>query len=686
MNLSGHHDPDRGSGSMNALKRHGIIGLISLSIGCGGETGPSHDGNLTLDAAHAASDSIGASGGTLSATSSSGVTYTLAVPAGALMSPVKITLTPILRHDGLPLSGGFAAGATFEPAGLRFAIPARLTVSPVPAAPEGTRLAAVTFEGGGDAPALVPAIGTTAPGILVTHFSGASFGFGTTADLAAISTAAGQSPGAQAFKDTLAMLGSPGTLMDPLSAVSTLQHWFDAAVLPGIQSAANDASLIVAVGDFAEWAAIANLYLTGQPTPTLDGLLPTVPAALTDDGVDAGDALAPQLRHAIDGNNSVCRSAHAVQPLYNVLYWQQVAHILNLGIDTPEQQLDRATVIAHLCGRIVADSVGLPNPLPQGTDVSLNLAWGILIDDTQPVIPADFAVAVSGSGATVQHASGPTGPDPAGGPITQGFFTTVVRSSASAVTLTATACLVPPHTATVPDFCGTETVTRGTGVTVAVTPGTVTVAPGGTQQFTASVSGASDQSVTWSAAGGTITQAGLFTAGSTAGSFAVRATSVADPAAFAEAAVTIAAGAWSGDATAQWDWAIIHAIQNLPAHVQLSTTGFTGSFDNGLSAELHFGGTVTTGAFRARPEPEWAGLSGFDAQLSLNSGTCQLAVTGVVLVQDNGVRVTDNNLIDPLTVTRVDFLSNQPVLPCGVPGPGQSFDSFSVEFFGFVRP
>ena len=49
-------------------------------------------------------------------------------------------------------------------------------------------------------------------------------------------------------------------------------------------------------------------------------------------------------------------------------------------------------------------------------------------------------------------------------------------------------------------------------VKVVITPGTVTLASGGTQQFTASVSSTSTQRVTWSATSGTISSSGLFTA------------------------------------------------------------------------------------------------------------------------------------------------------------------------------
>ncbi len=79
-------------------------------------------------------------------------------------------------------------------------------------------------------------------------------------------------------------------------------------------------------------------------------------------------------------------------------------------------------------------------------------------------------------------------------------------------------------------------------VQVTVSPGTITLQPGQTQQFTATVTGSSNTAVTWTATGGTISSSGLFTAGSTAGSsFTVTATSVADSTKTATGRVTIQA-------------------------------------------------------------------------------------------------------------------------------------------------
>jgi hypothetical protein len=81
-------------------------------------------------------------------------------------------------------------------------------------------------------------------------------------------------------------------------------------------------------------------------------------------------------------------------------------------------------------------------------------------------------------------------------------------------------------------------------VQVAASPAVVTLAPGGTQTFTATVSNATDTSVTWSvaegSAGGGVTAAGVYTAPATAGTYHVVATSVQDHTASAMATVNVA--------------------------------------------------------------------------------------------------------------------------------------------------
>ena len=93
------------------------------------------------------------------------------------------------------------------------------------------------------------------------------------------------------------------------------------------------------------------------------------------------------------------------------------------------------------------------------------------------------------------------------------------------------------------------------GTAISVSPNPITVEPGGTVAFSAAVVGPEDNSVTWSASGGTITANGEYTAGDNPGEYFVTATSVADPSVSAVAQITIPGGpspiygTWLGDFT-----------------------------------------------------------------------------------------------------------------------------------------
>jgi hypothetical protein len=89
--------------------------------------------------------------------------------------------------------------------------------------------------------------------------------------------------------------------------------------------------------------------------------------------------------------------------------------------------------------------------------------------------------------------------------------------------------------------------TAPTGILVGVSPASAAVRQNGTQQFTATVSGATDASVTWSVDGiaggnstlGTVSASGLYTAPAASGNHTVTATSVQDPTRSASAQVTV---------------------------------------------------------------------------------------------------------------------------------------------------
>jgi hypothetical protein len=87
-------------------------------------------------------------------------------------------------------------------------------------------------------------------------------------------------------------------------------------------------------------------------------------------------------------------------------------------------------------------------------------------------------------------------------------------------------------------------VSSGGGVSVSVSPASVTLSSAGKQQFTATVSGTSNTAVTWSATAGSFNATGLYVAPAVTvqTNVVVTATSLADPAKSASASVTVAPG------------------------------------------------------------------------------------------------------------------------------------------------
>jgi len=167
---------------------------------------------------------------------------------------------------------------------------------------------------------------------------------------------------------------------------------------------------------------------------------------------------------------------------------------------------------------------------------------------------AQFTATVTGANSTAVNWSvnGTAGGSAATGTISStGFYTAPANMpAATSVTVTATAASDSQASAS-------ATVQIQSGITVNVAPGAANVPPGGTQHFTASVSGSANSAVSWSISGtsgvtsggdttnGTLSATGSNTATYTApaippgSAVTIAATSVADPTKSASASVTV---------------------------------------------------------------------------------------------------------------------------------------------------
>jgi hypothetical protein len=89
-------------------------------------------------------------GGSVTATGADGTVFTLELPPQALLAPETVTLTPVLRLDHFPFSGGLVAGVEIEPEGLDLMVPATLTIRPVSSPPVDRTLPYSYGRGGED--------------------------------------------------------------------------------------------------------------------------------------------------------------------------------------------------------------------------------------------------------------------------------------------------------------------------------------------------------------------------------------------------------------------------------------------------------------------------------------------------------------------------------------------------------
>ena len=159
-----------------------------------------------------------------------------------------------------------------------------------------------------------------------------------------------------------------------------------------------------------------------------------------------------------------------------------------------------------------------------------------------------------------------------------------------------------------------KSASTSTSASVQVSPSTVTLQLGATQQFSASATG-----VTWSATGGTISSSGLYTAPNTPGTYVVQATSTADASQSGSAAVTVI----SNSTTPQ--------ISFSPAQLSFGTVAVNATGTQSLRITNVGGGTLTISQFGFTGDNVFS-VTGATLPLSIASGksaTVQVAFAPV---------------------------------------------------------
>jgi uncharacterized protein YjdB len=407
---------------------------------------------VTLEPAGARNAVIGQDGGAVTVTSSSGIRYTLTIPSGALLTAAPIVLTPVRSVTSLPLSGGFVAGVEFAPAGLVFARPATLTIETNQRPSSGQIAVGLSYEGTTSPPDL--ALARLTPGGMempVSHFSGVTVGFGTSADLFALSSSRPVSADRD-YYFTVMLTAAASTPPDPSVLRNTATFWFDDVVLKAVRQATTDGDLVLALGLWREWNEVVTaLYDVPANVPALSILqsqwyfesIPKIRAAMDADKLRCDD----QTRS----------TSERLGALHAAMFWQTQAQIE--GVDSPANGLTAADFMRSLCASIVVVQSALANPLTEGVQTSLDITFGIRLTGVTATLPANFFLTATASGAVLDREFGFTALSPAG------FYTTVVTPSSGtgAATITLDACYVFSVSAGAVAgtlFCRSESVTR----------------------------------------------------------------------------------------------------------------------------------------------------------------------------------------------------------------------------------
>jgi hypothetical protein len=106
------------------------------------------DVTVQLDKKQSANGTITSSGGSVSLTATDGSRFTLDVPANAVESDTKITMTAIKSLDGAPLDDNIPSAVQLEPSGMFFKEMATLTIIPARQIPLKQQIA-FGYEGDG---------------------------------------------------------------------------------------------------------------------------------------------------------------------------------------------------------------------------------------------------------------------------------------------------------------------------------------------------------------------------------------------------------------------------------------------------------------------------------------------------------------------------------------------------------
>jgi hypothetical protein len=541
------------------------------------------DGELVaaLDPLRASTAEIGQAGGRLTATAADGTAFTLNVPEGALAESTTITMTPVTGIPGFPLSGRPLA-VDLAPDGLEFWAPATLRIDPAKAL-QGA-VAGFTFGESDPGLDLQTPEGSGGPLTLaIEHFStsGAAtiserdffaligrliiedldneLDFGDVAEFArALSVFAPAFNFRCSDNPTCAWLFG--------QVVDEAEVHVDSYQCPSENEAVLASLRVSRLIQMLEEDGVLRLLGRNELVAELEAARRCETGELVREIADAArsDALDATLVNPInsrdrgrsdrnrDGEIANCEWAVYVA---TIAAQQGFTELQAAATDACEAGLHAAIEEARpKCDQATTHAAGMDElRKAESIDASLGLATSELVaarehctkitvtpnpgtvevgDDLDFTAtakdPGDISFAWSADRGTIDGAGLLTAPATPG-PLTVTATSDQNRERSGRAQVTV---VCPNGQVEFQGQCRT--------ISVTISPTSANLAPGGTRQFTASVSNTSDTRVTWHASGGSITQSGFFTAPGAPGAYTVTAVSRADPSKSAQATVNVA--------------------------------------------------------------------------------------------------------------------------------------------------
>jgi hypothetical protein len=526
----------------------------------------------TPDPARRVVKTIGRFGGTVETDGADGTHYRLDVPAGALSVDTQIALAPASVSGLDALAGQVSAAVDFAPDGLQFAVPAYLTITL--SAPAATTFAATFHSGVPGIAFLLPTVSGNVISVPVEHFSNLAtlLNVRQAALNANISGALANAPeldSPQLEQLIAAHLLDPSDNTKQDALVSFLTNLYTTTVAPAIQTAANSLTdwevANQLVHDFGAIVQTASTTPGGGDFPSLKDLF----SQGVQDVSGKGETLLN--RYSDSGDPTACTGAVA-----DVTDWI----IIPLRLSADLQALGDAVTFTPCLTAHVETLVPFPATIDSSVE-SLTTTYqasiaapaqtpGGITNGNQVLFPepAEYELdaqgaTFAGGGTTLDTTAGADGtltaqldrgPDPSQrAPTVSLSGTATIGDLGFVLDVTLGVSNIVPITQTVGSSCQAQPsfafrlssivplarLDQCAPIGVTISPTSITLTPGQSATFTATVTGTSDQTVGWTATGGTIDQNGTYTAGPTTGTYTVTATSNADSSALDTATVTI---------------------------------------------------------------------------------------------------------------------------------------------------